>query len=84
MALGPDRLDQLIKRHCAPDRGSRSGVPDLFLFARKNSTGDLLVPTFVEVKKPQEAISLDQRSEIAFLQSMGLRARVLTLMERKA
>ena len=36
----------------------------------------------MEVKKPEEPLSQDQREEIAFLKSIGLQARILRLMER--
>lgn len=38
-------------------------------------------PVFVEVKKPNERISPDQRAEMSFMLSLGLQARVLVLIE---
>jgi hypothetical protein len=37
---------------------------------------------FVEVKKPKERVSKDQKEEIEYLRSLGLQARVLRLKER--
>ena len=76
---GGARLRLLVERHAA--RGSRSGVPDLFLFASDSSGGSVMA-RFVEVKKPEEQLSSDQRDEIAFMLSIGLNARVLRLQER--
>ena len=81
--LGPDRLRQLVERHTADSRRGMSGVPDLYLYARaETATGKPAFSRFVEVKKPSERILPDQNDEIAFMQSLGLRARVLRLIER--
>lgn len=82
-ALGPGRLDQILRRHLAPDRVGRFGTPDLFLFARKHPEANVSFFRLVEVKKPQERLSHDQHEEIAFLRSIGVPARVLRLIERK-
>jgi len=42
-----------------------------------------VIARFVEVKKPEEELSQDQKEEIAFLQSLELHARVLRLIERE-
>lgn len=79
---GNDRLQKLIARHNDPLRKDRYGVPDLFLYAMNNDTGLPAIARFVEVKKPKEPVSRDQHEEIEFLQSLGLQARVLRLIER--
>lgn len=80
---GPSRLAALTARHNDPVRHDRYGTPDLFLYATHNETQRTSIARFVEVKKPEEPVSRDQREEIAFLQSLGLHARVLRLVERE-
>jgi hypothetical protein len=80
---GVVRLKQLITRHNDPAREGRFGTPDLFLYAIENATGKPSIARFVEVKKPEEPLKPDQTEEIAFLQSLGLHARVLRLDERE-
>ncbi len=70
----------LVERHTNALPG-RSGVPDLFLFAGRPDR-PVEIARFVEVKKPEEPVSRDQRAEIAFMHSLGLHARVLRLIER--
>jgi hypothetical protein len=78
---GTARLQQLVTRHADPARWAQPGVPDLFLFMR-DATGRVMSPRFVEVKRPDEPVRAGQVEEIAFLQSIGLNARVLRLTER--
>ena len=78
---GPKRLQLLIDKHTSKEHEGRSGVPDLFLFAASTVTGKLSIARFVEVKKPGEKISQDQIDEIELLNSMGLHARVMRLVE---
>ena len=78
---GPRRLQVLIDKHTSKEHEGRSGVPDLFLFAASTVTGDPSIARFVEVKKPGEKISQDQIDEIELLNSMGLHARVMRLVE---
>jgi len=80
---GPDRLRAITNRHSDPNRSSKYGTPDLFLYATKISDGTPCIARFVEVKKPEESVSPDQHEEIHFLQSIGLHARVLRLDERE-
>ncbi len=80
--LGPHRLRKLVERHLDPSRAERYGTPDLFLFAVDQESGDYHSAHFVEVKKPREHVSKDQREEMAFMVSLGLNARVLRLIER--
>ena len=81
--LGADRLRQLVERHTANAHQGQSGVPDLYLFAKTGrSQAKPAFSRFVEVKKPKERVSKDQQDEIAFMQSLGLKARVLRLIER--
>lgn len=79
--FGPDRLQAVLNRHLAPERGNVSGIPDLFLFATPSGSPSPGIARFVEVKKPEEAVSKEQLAEIDFLNSLGLHARVLRLME---
>ncbi len=79
--LGPERLQAILDRHLAPERGNLSGIPDLFLFATPQGSDQPGIARFVEVKKPEEAVSREQIDEIAFLNSLGLHARVLRLIE---
>ena len=78
---GPERLKVLIDKHTSKEHEGRSGVPDLFLFAASTVTGKPSIARFVEVKKPGEKISQDQIDEIELLNSMGLHARVMRLVE---
>jgi len=78
---GSKRLQVLIDKHTSKEHEGRSGVPDLFLFATSTVTGEPSIARFVEVKKPGEKISQDQIDEIELLNSMGLHARVMRLVE---
>jgi hypothetical protein len=80
---GPDRLETLLKKHSSLEHAGKSGVPDLFLYATNDLTGKPSIARFVEVKKPKEEISAEQKSEIALLNSMGLHARVIRLIEKE-
>lgn len=80
--LGPIRLQAILDRHLDKSRADRFGTPDLFLFARNTSTQEPAFYRLVEVKKPNEQISRDQREEIAFLRLIGVPARLLRLIER--
>ena len=82
-ALGPKRLDQILRRHLSPERTGKFGTPDLFLFAKKRQQDGVSFFRLVEVKKPKERISPDQHEEIAFLRSINIPARVLRLIENK-
>jgi hypothetical protein len=77
---GPVKLQKLVDRHADP---KVFGVPDLFLFARHKNSAKKLMGRFVEVKKPEEALSDGQREEIAFMNGIDLHARCIRLMERE-
>jgi hypothetical protein len=77
---GQERLQQLVDRH---SDAKNFGVPDLFLFARDHKTQKSFMGRFVEVKKPEEPLSSGQRDEIAFMNSLGLHARLIRLIERQ-
>ena len=79
---GPQRLQALLERHLSPQHAGLSGVPDLFVYAVDERTGRPAIARFVEVKKPEEPASRVQLAEIAFLNGLGLHARVLRLKER--
>ena len=78
---GPERLKVLIDKHTSKEHEGRSGVPDLFLFATNIQSGKPSIARFVEVKKPREPVSQDQKDEIELLNSMGFHARVMRLVE---
>ena len=80
---GPQRLQAILDKHLSDEHKGKSGIPDLFLYATSHSTGLPTIARFVEVKKPEEAVSPVQMAEIAFLNQMGLHARVLRLVERE-
>ena len=80
--IGAERLQSILARHTDPERLNCFGTPDLFLYAINNWSNKVSIARFVEVKKPEEQLSQDQKDEIGFLQSLGLHARVLRLMER--
>lgn len=77
---GSERLQRLVDRHSDP---RVFGVPDLLLFARDHKTQKVYMGRFVEVKKPEEPISPGQREEIDFMNSLGLHARLIRLIERE-
>ncbi len=77
---GQARLQKLVDRHSDPNL---FGVPDLFLFAREHKNQKPYMGRFVEVKKPEEPISPGQREEIAFMNDLGLHARLIRLIERE-
>lgn len=79
---GEKRIADILARHNDPSRVENYGTPDLFLYATENKSGRVAIARFVEVKKPEEPLSKDQKAEIIFLQSLGLHARVLRLIER--
>jgi len=79
---GPQRIQVLLDKHISKEHEGMSGVPDLFLYATNKLTGKPSIARFVEVKKPLEPISPEQRAEIALLNSMGLHARVMRLVEK--
>lgn len=80
---GPERLQAILDKHLSAEHKGKSGIPDLFLFATNHSTGLPTIARFVEVKKPEEAVSTVQMAEIAFFNQIGLHARVLRLVERE-
>lgn len=79
---GPSRLQAILNKHLSAAHAGLSGVPDLFVYAIHLSTGKPAIARFVEVKKPEEPVSQVQLDEIAFLNGLGLHARVLRLKER--
>lgn len=81
---GSDRLKAILARHTDSSRHDRFGTPDLFLYSRNRRSERIASAQFIEVKKPEEAVSDDQREEIEFLQSLGLRAGVVRLIEPKS
>ena len=80
---GNHGLQAILNKHLSSEHKGKSGVPDLFLFATSHRTGLPTIARFVEVKKPEEPVSTVQLQEIAFLNQLGLHARVLRLVERQ-
>lgn len=80
-ALKVNQLQLIMDRHLNPNRSNRYGTPDLFLFALNPSTNKVSTIRFVEVKKPKEPLSIDQVEEIKFLREIGVKARLLRLIE---
>jgi len=78
---GVAKLEKIIGRHVGVEGGDRFGTPDLFLFAC-DSMGNYSIARFVEVKRPDEVLMVTQRPEIEFLNQLGLKARVVRLLER--
>jgi hypothetical protein len=79
---GPERMQVLLDKHNSNEHQGKSGVPDLFLYATHIQTGKPSIARFVEVKKPDEKVSKDQKDEIALLNSTGIHARVVRLVEK--
>ncbi len=77
-----NRLQKMIDRHISEAHKGKSGVPDLFLFARSVVDKKITMGRFVEVKKPEEPLSKAQIDELHFMNSLGFNARVLRLIER--
>lgn len=65
------RASKLIARHNSRAVVTQYGVPDLFLYAVNNETGLPSIARFVEVMKPEERVSTEQRDEIAVRQALG-------------
>ena len=81
-SLETHQLQLILDRHLDPDRDDQYGTPDLFLFTSHKTTHAISRACFVEVKRPGEKLSDDQKNEINFLRNIGLKSRVLRLTER--
>ena len=81
LVCGHERMQVLLDKHNSLEHQGKSGVPDLFLYATHIQTGKPSIARFVEVKKPDEKVSQDQKNEIELLNSMRLHARVIRLNE---
>jgi hypothetical protein len=79
----PECLEAILDKQLSVEHKGKSGIPDLFLFDTSQSTGLPTIACFVEVKKPEEAVSTVQMAEIAFLKHMGLHPWMLRLVERE-
>ena len=77
------QLQSILDRHLDPDRVDKYGTPDLFLYTSHKTTHSISRACFVEVKRHNEALSNDQKSEINFLRGIGLKSRVFRLKEKK-
>ena len=76
------QLQSILDRHLDPNRINKYGTPDLFLYVSHSTNYSISMACFVEVKKPKEQLSNDQKHEINFLRDIGLKSRVLRLCER--
>jgi len=80
--LGVAKFDALMNRHNNPDRSEIYGTPDLFIWALYTGIRQMKYVRFVEVKKPQEPLSEDQKNELYYLNfDLNVKARVLRLRE---
>lgn len=79
---GVERLQRIVERHCNSAAEVQFGVPDLFLYAKRKADGGYSRCHFVEVKKPKEPLSQEQRDEIAFMHSLGFDASTFVFIER--
>ena len=82
-SLETHQLQLILDRHLDPDRDDQYGTPDLFLFTSHKTTHAISRTCFVEVKRHNEALSNDQKSEINFLRGIVLKSRVFRLKEKK-
>ena len=76
------QLQAILDRHLDHGRMDKYGTPDLFLYISNKNTHAVSKAYFVEVKRPKEQLSYDQKHEINFLRSIGIKSRVLRLIER--
>jgi len=81
-SLEIQQLQSILDRHLDPNRVDKYGTPDLFLYISHTTNYSISMACFVEVKKPKEQLSNDQKHEINFLRDIGLKSRVLRLCER--
>ena len=82
LVCGHERMQVLLDKHNSLEHQGKSGVPDLFLYATHIKTGKTSIARFLEVKKPDEKVSQDQKDEIALMNCIGLHARVIRLVEK--
>lgn len=81
--LGVNNLDALLLRHNDPDRAGIFGTPDLYLWKYTYKTKEIHSIKFVEVKKPQEPLSSDQRDELEYLNNvLGIPTILFRLKEQ--
>jgi hypothetical protein len=82
--LGSKNLEALLLRHNDMSRSGLFGTPDLYLWKSTKKTRDIHSIKFVEVKKPKEPLSSDQRDELEYLNNvLGIPALLLRLIEHK-
>ena len=79
--LGTDKLVALNAFCQAMLARDKFGTPDLFLWVRDKRTKRYLFGTFVEVKKPKEPISEDQKLMLWSMKRMQVNAAVVRLQE---
>lgn len=80
--LGTENLKALLDRHNDPSRVNIYGTPDLLLWESNRKTKAIESMRFVEVKKPKEPLSKDQKDELSYLNNvLGVPALLLRLKE---
>jgi hypothetical protein len=82
LVCGHDRMQVLLDKHNSLEHQGKSCLPDLFFYATHIQTGKPSIARFVEVKKPNEEVSQDEKDEIALMNYLGLHARVIRLVEK--
>ena len=60
------QLQSILDRHLDPNRIDKYGTPDLFLYVSHTTNYSISMACFVEVKRPKEKLSDDQKNEINF------------------
>ncbi|MDA9671010.1 VRR-NUC domain-containing protein [Paracoccaceae bacterium] len=70
VGLGVKKFQCLLDRHNQKDRKEIYGTPDLFLWTLTPRQRRISDVKFVEVKKPNEPLSQDQKDEINFLREV--------------
>ena len=68
--LGIKKFQRLLDRHNREDRKDIYGTPDLILWTLTPRRRKISEVKFVEVKKPNEPLSQDQKDEINFLREI--------------
>lgn len=79
--MGPEALGRLSDLGYSMIGQERFGTPDLFLWTSRRRSGVPRFASFVEVKKPNEPVSKDQKLMIWALKRLGANAQVLRLQE---
>lgn len=79
--LGGERLGRINRFSQAMLERNRFGTPDLFLWITSKNLKRYTFGAFVEVKKPQEPVSLDQKTVLSMMRRLNVNAQVIRLRE---